>query len=113
MAFIMRQGGLAVAVFAIALAVRYALIERPELGWACQALEGAPFWCPLRAALIVTLEFGALGWLSLAAAVWGLAGGGRGVVGTAILAGTAGLVLFAAGASALGLILGLVRSLRA
>lgn len=112
MAFVTRQGLLALAALAFALAVRFFVVQRPELGWACQIADGAPWWCPLRAGLITTLDFGTLGWISLAAGVCALAGGGRRVTSTAILAGAAGLVLSAAGASAAGLILGTLRSLR-
>ncbi|MFZ1416578.1 MAG: hypothetical protein WAS73_18680 [Defluviicoccus sp.] len=112
MAFVIRHGVLALAALAFALAVRFLVIRRPELGWACQVADGPPWWCPLRAGLIATLDFGALGWISLAAGVCALAGGGRRVTSTAMLTGAAGLVLSAAGASAAGLILGTLRSLR-
>lgn len=112
MAFVIRQGVLILGVLALALAVRLLVIQRPELGWACQAADGTPWWCPLRAGLIATLDFGALGWISLAAGVCALAGGGRRVTSAAILMGAAGLVLSAAGASATGMILGTLRSLR-
>ncbi|MBX3516670.1 MAG: hypothetical protein KF815_06965 [Rhodospirillales bacterium] len=112
MAFMTRQGVLALVVLVLALAIRFVVVQRPELGWACQVADGAPWWCPLRSGLIATLDFGALGWISLAAGVCALAGGGRRVTSAAMLAGTAGLVLSAAGASAAGLILGTLRSLR-
>lgn len=112
MAFVTRQGVLALAALAVALAIRYLVIQRPELGWACQTADGAPWWCPLRKGLIAALDFGALGWISLVAGVCALAGAGRRVTNTAMLTGAAGLVLSAAGASAAGLILGTLRSLR-
>jgi hypothetical protein len=112
MAFVTRQGVLVLAALAVAFAIRLLVVRRPELGWACQIAEGAPWWCPLRSGLITTLDFGALGWISLAAGVCAVAGGGRRVTSTAMLAGAAGLVLSAAGASAAGLILGTLRSLR-
>ena len=112
MAFVTRQGVLALAALTIALAVHFLVVRRPELGWACQILDGAPWWCPLRKGLITALDVGALGWISLAAGVCALAGGGRRVTSAAMLTGAAGLVLSAAGASAAGLILGTLRSLR-
>ncbi len=112
MAFVTRQGVLALVVLVLALAVRFLFVRRPELGWACQVADGAPWWCPLRSGLITTLDFGALGWISLVSGVCALAGGGRRVTSAAMLAGTAGLVLSAAGVSAAGLILGTLRSLR-
>lgn len=112
MAFVIRQGVLALVALAVALAVRLLIIQRPELGWTCQLADGAPWWCPLRGGLIAMLDFGALGWISFAAGVCALAGGGRRITSTAMLTGAAGLVLSAAGASAAGLIFGAVRSLR-
>jgi hypothetical protein len=112
MRFVTRMGWIAVVVMAAALAARVLLIEPPEPGWACQAADGRPWWCPLRLGAIDVLEAGLLGIVSLAAAVAALAGGGRRITGLAILSGTAGLVLFSTGPAALGLLLALIRAVR-
>jgi hypothetical protein len=110
--FVTRIGVGALIALAIALAVRYLLVETPALAWACQVESGAPWWCPLRQAAVAVLRSGAPGFLSVAAGLLAILGGGRMVAGVAVIAGAAGLVLYAAGPAALGLVLGAIRAVR-
>jgi hypothetical protein len=94
-------------------AVRALLIEPPEPAWACQALDTAPWWCPLRLGFIAVLQAGTLGVAAAAAGLWALVCGGRWASGIAVALGGAGLLLYAAGPSALAVVLGLIRGARA
>ncbi len=112
MPFVTRIGLFALAVLAIALVVRFVLVEPPELAWVCQADGTVPWWCPWREGTIAALRLGVLGFLSVAAGILAILGGGRPVAGVAIIAGAAGLVLYAAGPAALGVVLGALRAVR-
>lgn len=105
--------GIAVIAAAAGWLVRALLIEPPEPAWLCQAVTGAPWWCPLRQGAIALLQAGTLGILAIAAGIWALFVGGRRVSGLAVACGAAGLMLYAAGPAAFGLVLGLVRGARA
>lgn len=94
-------------------AVRALLIEPPEPAWACQALDGAPWWCPLRQGFIAVLQAGTLGIAAVAAGLWALLVGGRWASRVAVTLGGAGLLLYAAGPSALAVVLGLICGTRA
>lgn len=101
----------AMLALAAAAAIRYGVIQPPQLGWTCQA-AGHPWWCTPREALILTLQAGALGWCGVAAGLVSLLGGGRAICALAVVCGAASLLLYGAGAGALGLLLGLLRALR-
>lgn len=92
-------------------AIRYGIIEPPQLGWTCQT-DGSPWWCMPREALIVSLQAGVLGWCGVVAGLASLLGGGRIVCGLAVICGAASLLLYGAGAGAVGLLLGLLRAFR-
>lgn len=115
------RGGIAkvvaasVAVLAGAMALRYGVIEPREIGAACQVGLG-PWWCGLRAAVVVVFQSGLLGGGSLILAVVALAAGdralGRVAAVAAIMTGAAGLVLYNAGVASAGLLLGLITAAR-
>lgn len=112
MPFVTRIALAALVTLAGALAVRFGFIETPQLAWACQVEAGAPWWCPLRQGTVFVLRAGVIGIFAACAGIVAIIGGGRIVTGAAVIAGTAGLVLYAAGPAALGLILGGLRALR-
>lgn len=101
----------AVLALASGAAIRYGIIEPPQLGWTCQA-DGSPWWCLPREALILSLQAGVLGWCGVVAGLASLLGGGRVVCGVAVICGAASLLLYGAGAGAVGLLLGLLRAFR-
>jgi hypothetical protein len=96
---------------AAGLAIRYGLIEPPQLGWVCQ-VAAPPWWCPARSAVILILQWGALGWAGLAAGIVALFGRGRTWSACAEGLGASGLILYAAGPASIALLLALMRSLR-
>lgn len=112
MPFVIKVGVVAFVTLSVALACRTYLIEVPEYAWACQDNSGAPWWCVVHKALFSGLRSGALGVISLIAGIVAICGGGRFVTAVAIVIGSAGLILYAAGASAVGLILGALRAVR-
>lgn len=101
----------AVLALATGAAIRYGIIEPPQLGWTCQA-DGPPWWCLPREALILSMQAGVLGWCGVVAGLASLLGGGRVVCGLAVICGAASLLLYGAGAGAVGLLLGLLRAFR-
>jgi hypothetical protein len=105
---------LALAAMLPAAAMRFWLIEPPELAWLCHAPGGGgPWWCPLRTGLILALQAGVLGLVSAVAGARALVfGGGRPSAAVAVTAGAAGVVLYGAGLGALGAVLGFLRALR-
>lgn len=110
--FLVRLVLVASAILVLAYAVRLLVIEPPQAAWACQVTDGIPWWCPLRSAGIAVLRSGLLGWLSVAAGLAAVLGGGRRVAAAAVMTGAAGLVLYAAGPAAAGVVLGSLRALR-
>jgi len=112
MPFVITVGLVAVVTLCVALACRAYWIEVPEYSWACQGSSDAPWWCAVHHALVYGLRSGALGAISLIAGIAALCGGGRLITGIAIVIGSAGLILYGAGASAVGLLLGALRAVR-
>ena len=101
---------MAVAALGLAAALRFSLVERPELTWACQSLA-PPWWCPLRLAAIEVVRFGLFGFMSLVAgllALW------RGLFYAlfAVVCGAAGLILYVPEPAAGGLLLGALAMVR-
>jgi hypothetical protein len=107
-----RAIALAAAAAGLAAALRFLVIEPAHLAWACQVAEGEPWWCLPRQAVIVTLRVEALGWASVALGIFAFVRGGIPLAMGAVAAGGAGLMLYAAGPAALGLLLGLLRTVR-
>lgn len=97
---------------AAAMAFRLGVIEPRAAGFACLE-SAAPWWCAPREAVIRLAQTGVLGWLSLGAGALALLlrRPWPGVI--ALLSGAAGLALYDAGTSAVGVVLGLIAVSRA
>lgn len=109
--------GAIVLGLAAGFAVRYLLVEAPELAWACGSLD-KPWWCGLREGIIAALRWQGLGLLAAIMGAFALLrrplnsfASGK-LAGLAILSGAAGLLLYAPELSAAGLLLGSLRLLR-
>lgn len=95
------------AAFALAAAIRYAVIEPEAIAHLCESHD-APWWCVVRAGAVAVFATHAPGIAALAAGVvatfsrrssWALA---------AACLGAAGLALYAAGTGAIGFLLGVL-----
>ena len=102
---------LVLATLAAAMALRYQVVEPAAIGPLCGPGTG-PSWCGLRALVIAVFGLGALGLLSLGAALASHFMAGRGLALVALVAGAAGLVLYNADAAAAGFVIGLLRVVR-
>jgi hypothetical protein len=102
---------MAVVALALAAALRFLLVEQPELTWACQSLT-PPWWCPLRLAAIGTVRFGLFGFISLVAGLLALWRGGLFHALFAVVCGAAGLILYVPEPAAGGLLLGALSMVR-
>ena len=102
---------LVLAALAGAMAVRYLVIEPASVGLLCDPGTG-PWWCSLRAAVVVLFGVNALGYLSLGSAVRAHMLDWRGLAMVALVAGAAGLVLYNADLAAAGFVIGLLRAAR-
>lgn len=102
---------------AAGFAVRHLLVQAPELAWACGSLD-RPWWCGVREGIIVVFRWQGLGVLAtivgaIALLRWRLGEiDGQKLAGLAMVAGAAGLLLYAPELSAAGLLLGAFRLLR-
>jgi hypothetical protein len=94
-------------VLAAALALRHAVVEPAAIAHTC---EPAPWrgWCVGRTLLVHAFVTQGIGWLSLAAGVLATLRRRRRTAWLAVLAGTAGLVLYSFEPSAFGALLGLL-----
>lgn len=101
-----------VLTLAAALAFRLGVIEPRAAGFACLE-SAAPWWCAPREAVIRIAQTGVLGWLSLGAGVLALLLRRPWPGAIALLSGAAGLALYDAGTSAVGVVLGLIAVSRA
>lgn len=110
-AFTLTSAVLVLATLAAAMAFRYQVVEPAAIGLVCDRGAG-PWWCDLRALVIAVFGIGALGLLSLGAAVLSHFAAGRGLALVALVAGAAGLVLYNADAAAAGFVIALLRALR-
>jgi hypothetical protein len=102
----------AVVVLALALAVRFLVIEPRGIGIACLG-EPAPWWCGPRDLLVVISRGGGWGMASLGVGILALITGWRPLAVLACALGLWGVVLYNAGAAAFGLLFGLLRLVRA
>jgi hypothetical protein len=100
------------AILALALALRYLLIEPHEIGIAC-AGEDAPGWCAGRQAVVMMHIWQAWGWLGLAGGVLAIAFGWRWAIWLGLSMSLMGLVLYNSDFAAVGLMLTLLRLPRA
>ena len=106
-----RAALMAVAAIGLAAALRFLLVERPGLTWACQSLA-PPWWCPLRLAIIESVRFGLIGFIALAAGLLALWRGGLSHALFAVVCGAAGLLLYVPEPAAGGLLLGALSMVR-
>jgi hypothetical protein len=102
----------AVVVLALALAVRFLVIEPRGIGIACLG-EPTPWWCGPRDLLVVISRGGGWGMASLGVGILALITGWRPLAVLACVLGLWGVVLYNAGAAAFGLLFGLLRLVRA
>jgi hypothetical protein len=109
--FLVRLGCIAVLAGAAAAAIRFLVIEPPEIGYFCDSLQAA-WWCPVRTGTISLLHAGLLGFISGACGVAAIAGGGRWLSAAAVATGVAGLLLYSPELSSGGLLLGVLRGVR-
>ncbi len=94
-----------------AMALRYRVVEPASVGLLCDPGTG-PWWCQLRAAVVMLFGSGALGLLSLATGILSHFLDWRGMAVLALAAGAAGLVLYNADTAAVGFVVGLLRAVR-
>lgn len=104
-------GGAAV-VLALALAMRFLVIEPRGIGIACLG-QPIPWWCGPRDLLVNISRGGGWGIGSLALGILALITGWRPLAVLACALGLWGVVLYNAGAAAFGLLFGLLRLVRA
>jgi len=105
--------GAALLVLAVAMAIRYGLIEPRDMGLACvEAVR--PWWCGPRDLLVYLSLEEIWGFASLAAGLAGIVIGARGraLAWIGFTAGLVGLVLYNAGTAAAGLLLAIIGLLR-
>jgi hypothetical protein len=102
----------AVVVLALALAVRFLVIEPRGVGIACLG-EPTPWWCGPGALRVVISRGGGWGMASLGVGILALITGWRPLAVLACVLGLWGVVLYNAGAAAFGLLFGLLRLVRA
>ena len=100
-----------VPALGLAAALRFLLVDQPELTWACQSLA-PPWWCPLRLAAIGAVRFGLFGFISLFVGLLALWRGRLFYAVFAIVCGAAGLILYVPEAAAGGLLLGALSVVR-
>ena len=98
-------------VLALAMAIRYSLIEPRDMGLACVAVS-PPWWCGPRALLVLASTHSVWGLAAIVAGAAGLALRWRWAAMVAFGAGLAGLVLYDAGTAGPGFLLGLIALLR-
>lgn len=107
--FPVRIFALAVVVLGIGALTRYRFIEPQWITLWCESAE-APWWCPLRMALIKFFYYYGFGYLALAAALAALFVRRRWLVGSAVAIGAAGTFLYNTDLAAPALLLGLMLS---
>lgn len=103
--------GVAAAVLALAMAVRFLVIEPREMGLACVETE-RPWWCASRDLLVLISIEGVWGLTALGAGAVAVVFRSRGPAWLAFGAGLAGLLLYNAASAAAGFLLGVIALLR-
>lgn len=104
---LMKVAAAVAVVFMVALLARTQMVEPRGATLLC-ASDQAPWWCPLRNALVPVFQWYVFGTVSVVAGLVGLVFGGRAWGVTALCAGAAGLVLYNAEPAAIGFVLGLI-----
>lgn len=104
---LMKVAAALAAVFGVALAARFLMVEPRGASLMCESAQ-AEWWCPLRGALVPVFQWYVFGIVSVVAGLVGLIFGGRAWGVAALLAGAAGLVLYNAEPAAVGFVLGLI-----
>jgi hypothetical protein len=102
----------AAGVLALAFVLRYLWIEPSAMGLACAALP-PPWWCAPRTAVILVHQYNGWGLAALAGGIITLLFRWRWAAALGLGAGLLGLVLYNTGLAAVGLLLTLLRLLRA
>jgi hypothetical protein len=95
-------------ILAVALLLRYVVIEPHEIGMAC-ADDGGPWWCAVRQAIVMMHIWKAWGGLGLAGGLLAIAFGWRWAIGLGLSMSLMGLVLYNSDFAAPGLMLTLLR----
>ena len=90
---IVKIGVTVLAAFAVAAAARYGLVERDDLGPACDVLS-APWWCELRMLVIRAFVNDVFGRASVALAALALWRRSAVAAHLAVAVGTCGMVLY-------------------
>lgn len=109
-----RAGGwiaLAAGGFALALWLRYGVIQSEAIGIACGQAD-APGWCTPRQWLISAQHYRVWGWGALIAALLGLLAGWRGATAIGLAFAALALVLYNATLGAPALVIALLALLR-
>lgn len=101
----------AVVVLAVAMAVRFLLIEPRDMGLACVEAE-RPWWCSPRDLLVMISVNEVWGLTALGAGAVALVFRSREPAWLAFGTGLAGLLLYNAGTAAAGFLLGVIALLR-
>jgi hypothetical protein len=101
----------ALAVLALAMVVRFLVIEPRGIGIACLSAP-VPWWCGPRDVVVAISRRGGWGMAALLAGILALITGWRPLAMTAFALGLWGIVLYNAGAAAFGLIFGLLKLVR-
>jgi hypothetical protein len=102
---------LVLLTLAAAMALRYRVIEPSAVGLVCDPGTG-PWWCGARAAVIVLFGSGLIGLASVVTGVLAHVLDRRWLATVALVAGSAGLVLYNADMAAAGFVVGLLRAVR-
>jgi len=102
----------AAVLLALALAVRFLVVEPRGIGIACLG-QPAPWWCGPRDIVVAISSGGGWGVASLGFGILALITGWRPLAALACGLGLWGVVLYNAGAAAFGLLFGLLRLVRA
>ena len=87
------EWSLVAAVFALAAAARYLLVQPPEVAHACEA-GALSVWCTLRVLVIRSFAAFGLGYAAMAAVVLTLLTWSRVVAWASAMIGAAGLILY-------------------
>jgi hypothetical protein len=106
------EWSLVAAVFALAAAARYLLVQPPEVAHACEA-AAASIWCTLRMLVIRSFATFGLGYAAMAATVLTLFTWSRIVAWAAAMIGAAGLILYCYEPAAVSFVTGVLVLARA
>lgn len=102
----------AAGILALAFVLRYLWIEPSAMGLACAALP-PPWWCAPRRSIILVHQHDGWGLVALAGGIVTLLFRWRWAAALGLTGGLLGLVLYNTGLAAVGLLLVLLRLLRA